>query len=227
VVTPDGSKVAYPVTEGQVDSVYAVPAAGGLPQRLCTGCRTADGFSPDGKQMLFWVAAPGPAAVGMADLVSGQKRVILRREGYAIYRARFSRDGRWIAFHARNRPGRSALFVAPFRGSEAIREQEWIAVTDGESYDIGPGWAPNGNWLYFISERDGFRCLWAQRLEAQTKHATGKPFPIQHFHAATRSMMRLTTNWLGLSVASDKLFFNVEDVTGNVWLARSSAPAHR
>jgi Tol biopolymer transport system component len=223
-ISPDGSTVAYPVTEGKVDSIYAVPTAGGVPQRLCTDCRSADAFSPDGKQMLYWVAAPGPATMGLIDVASGRKAVILKRAGYAIYRPRFSRDGRWIAFHARNRPGRSALFVAAFRGFEPVQEQDWIAVTDGESYDLGPSWSPDGTVVYFISERDGFRCLWAQRLDAQTKHPAGVPFAMQHFHAATRSMVHLTTNWLGLSVAADKLVFNVGDITGNIWLARSGAP---
>ena len=115
-ISPDGSKVAYPVKEGPVESVYAVPASGGVPQRLCTQCRTADGFSPDGNQMMFWAGAPGPASIGLLDLASGQKQIILKRPGYAVYRSRFSRDGRWMAFHARNRPGRSAIFVAPFGG---------------------------------------------------------------------------------------------------------------
>lgn len=226
-IAPDGSKVAYPVKEGPVESVYAVPASGGVPQRLCTQCRTADGFSPDGNQMMFWAGAPGPASIGLLDLASGQKQIILKRPGYAVYRSRFSRDGRWMAFHARNRPGRSAIFVARFGGLQLIPEQDWITVTDGESYDIGPCWSPNGAVLYFISERDGFRCLWAQRLDPATKHPAGAPFAIQHFHAATRSMMHLTTNWLGLSAATDKLVFNVGDITGNVWLAKSSAPQQR
>jgi len=223
-ISPNGSTIAYPVSEGSVDCVYAVSTAGGVPQRLCTDCHTSDAFSPDGKQLLYWVAAPGPATVGLLDVVSGQKGVILKRAGYAIYRARFSRDGRWIAFHARNRPGRSALFVTTFRGFEPIREQDWIAVTDGQSYDLGPSWSPDGSVLYFISERDGFRCLWAQRLDRQTKHPVGAPFAMQHFHAATRSMAHLTTNWLGLSLAADKMVFNVGDITGNIWLARSAAP---
>jgi serine/threonine protein kinase/Tol biopolymer transport system component len=226
-IAPDGSKVVYPVKEGPVESVYAVSASGGVPQRLCTDCRSADGFSPDGKKMIFWAGAPGPASVGVLDLASGQKQIILKRPGYAVYRPRFSRDGHWLTFHARNRPGRSAIFVAPFRGRELIPEQDWIAVTDGESYDIGPFWSPNGAVLYFISERDGFRCLWAQRLDPATKHPAGAPFAMRHFHAATQSMMHLTTNWLGLSVTTDKLVFNVGDITGNVWLAKSSTPPQR
>ena len=173
-----------------------------MPQRLCTECGSADSFFPDGKQLLFRSALSGVAPLGVLNLASGQKHMILQRAGYAIYRARFSRDGRWIAFHARNTPGRSALYVAPFHGTVPIREQEWIAVTDGASYDIGPSWSPDGTVLYFISERDGFRCLWAQRLDNQTKHAAGAPVSIAHFHAATRSMMHLTTNHVGISVAA-------------------------
>ena len=154
-------------------------------------------------------------------------KAVIASPGYAVYRTRFSPDGHWLAFHARNRPGTSAIFVAPFRGLQLISDHDWIAVTDGESYDIGPYWSPNGAVLYFISERDGFRCLWAQRLDPATKRPAGAPFAMLHFHAATQSMMHLTTNWLGLSVAADKLVFNVGDVTGNVWLAKSSAAPQR
>jgi Tol biopolymer transport system component len=225
-IAPDGSSIVYPAEEGKLDVARSVPSGGGVPQRICTECRATWAFSPDGKQMLFWPSTSGPATVGLLDLGSGQKHLILQRAGYAIYRPRVSRDGRWVAFHARNRPGRSAVFVAPFHGATPISEQEWIAVSDGESYDLGPAWSPNGNLLYYLSERDGFRCVWAQRLKADTRQAAGAPFAILHFHAATRSMIHLTTNWLALSVATDKLVFNVMDVTGNVWLARSGSSKH-
>jgi len=81
-------------------------------------------------------------------------------------------------------------------------------------------WSPNGNVIYFLSERDGFRCIWAQRLDGATKHPTGTPIPIQHFHTASRSMIPFTTNWLGLSATRAMLVFNVGDLAGNIWIAR-------
>jgi serine/threonine protein kinase/Tol biopolymer transport system component len=216
-IAPDGSKVAY-IIDGPQRAIFTIPATGGEPEKVCDGCAAAWSFSPDGKKILFWSARS--RAAGLLDLASRQTSEILQRSDYAIYRTRFSPDGRWIAFHARNRPDRSALFVTPFRGTEPIPERDWVEVTAGDSYDLNPAWSPDGNLLYFLSERDGFRCIWVQRLEASTKHPAGAPQAVQHFHTAARSMIHLTTNWLGLSVAPDMLVFNVGDRAGNVWLAR-------
>jgi hypothetical protein len=167
--------------------------------------------------MLIWQM--NSRGIALLDVISKTTSEILNRPGYAIFRARFSPDDRWIAFHARNRPDRSALFVTPFREAEPIPERDWIPIT-ADSYDINPAWSPDGNVLYFLSERDGFRCIWAQRLDAVTKHPTGTPIPIQHFHKASRSMIPFTTNWLGLSATRAMLVFNVGDLAGNIWMAR-------
>ncbi|HYM09591.1 MAG TPA: hypothetical protein VEU62_02600, partial [Bryobacterales bacterium] len=217
-VSADGSKVAYGTGENDRRVIYVAPTSGGVPERVCEDCNTAWSLTSHAKKMLYW---PPGRSVGLLDLASRQKTEILQRPGYAIYRTRFSPDDRWIAFHARNRPGRSTVFVAPFRGATAIADRDWIPVTDGESYDLAPSWSPDGGVLYFISERDGFRCLWAARLDPATKHPAGPPLPIQHFHTATRSMIHLTTNWLGLSAARDMLVFNLGEMSGNVWMAKA------
>jgi hypothetical protein len=102
----------------------------------------------------------------------------------------------------------------------AIAEQDWMPITDGNSYEISPAWAPDRNVLYFYSERDGFRCIWAQRLHSATKHPVGPPFEIQDFHTATRNLTHLTKNWLGLSAGRNKLVFNVGEIAGNVWMLK-------
>jgi WD40-like Beta Propeller Repeat len=76
----------------------------------------------------------------------------------------------------------SVLFIAPFRGKAEIPFAEWQVVSDSsDSINSAAGWSPDGNLLYFMSERDGSHCLWAQRLDA-AKRPQGQPFEVQPFH---------------------------------------------
>ncbi len=222
-VTGGGARVAYVAAPRR--ELYLAPAAGGLPEKVCDDCGPPYSFSSDETKLLYW--PPGAARVALLELASGRKTEILKPSAGAIYRARFSPDDRWIAFHARNRPGRSTLVVAPFRGATAVDEKEWIQVTDGESYDFSAAWSPDGNTLYFLSERHGFRCVWGQRLDPASKRPVGPPLPIQDVHGATRSMTPMTTNWLGLSASRDTLVFNFAETTGNIWMARVGRAAAR
>ncbi len=212
----DGSKVAYRAQEGKQSVLYVAPASGGVPEKVCDGCVAVWSFTPDLRSALVW---PGDRTVALFDLATKRRATILNRPGYAPFRTHFSPDGRWLAFHARNLPGRSAIYVAPFRGANLIPESEWIAVTENDAYDVAPVWSPDGAVLYFISERDGFRCLWSRRLDA-AKRPAGPAAPVQHFHEATLSMIPMTTNRTGLSAARDFLVFSLVEVRGNIWLAR-------
>jgi hypothetical protein len=74
--------------------------------------------------------------------------------------------------------------------------------------------------LYFLSERDGFRCIYAVRLNPVTHQAVGAPFTVQHFHAARWSLKRInsTTGMNGLSVTPGRLIVAFGELTGNIWL---------
>jgi Tol biopolymer transport system component len=52
-ISPDGSRVAYQVIENQVPAIYAISAAGGDPERLCRNCGRPNGWSPDGKSLIW------------------------------------------------------------------------------------------------------------------------------------------------------------------------------
>ena len=112
-----------------------------------------------------------------------------------------------------------AVFVAPVRPGRPPAESEWIAITDGSQWDRRPDWSPGGNLLYFTSERDGFRCIWAQRLHPATKRPQGSPFAVHHVHKARHSLFNVdTVGQLGLSVARDKIVFATSEITGNIWM---------
>jgi eukaryotic-like serine/threonine-protein kinase len=113
------------------------------------------------------------------------RKQILKHAKYGLSRGRFSPDDRWISFHSIT-PGARRIFIAPFHGARLIPENEWIPITSGEAMDRYACWSPDGHLLYFLSARDGFRCVWAQRLDPATKHPSGPAFPVRHFHTSRR-----------------------------------------
>ena len=116
---------------------------------------------------------------------------------------------------------RRQIFITPIRNGIAAPESEWVPITDGSGLDRNAVWSPDGNLLYFLSERDGFRCIWAQRLSAVTKHPSGAPFTVYHFHQARRSLMPAQeVARIGLTVPRDKIVFSMAETNGNIWLAR-------
>jgi len=215
-IDPDGAKVVIAKFENPKVDFYVVPINGGEAERACQDCGTPNGWSHDGRKILYELLAA--RAIVLVDAVSGEKTEILKHSKYGLSRGRLSPDDRWISFHSIT-PSARRIFVAPFHGAAAIPEREWIPITDGQAMDRYASWSPDGNLLYFLSERDGFRCIWGQRLEPATKHPSEAAFPILHFHTSRRSLMTIGDPVLmGFSVAINKLVFSMTEQTGNIWM---------
>jgi eukaryotic-like serine/threonine-protein kinase len=215
IVTPDGSTVAYnSAVEG---AIYTVPASGGEPEKLCADCGesyVAD-WSHDKTRLLY--LAGNPVSVFVIDVRSGERRRILQRAPHNLWEARFSSDSRWICLLESLDEGHTRLWIVPFKNGSTPEPGEWVAVTAGDSWDDKPRWSPDGNLLYFTSLRDGFHCLWAQRLRPGTKQPIGPPFSVHHFHSARLSMINAGLSILGTEVVRDGLFINLGELSGNIW----------
>jgi len=112
------------------------------------------------------------------------------------------------------------IFVARLQGDTLGGESDWIPITGGTDIDIAPAWSPDGNLLYFISERDGFRCIWAQRLHPDSRISVGPPFAVQHFHTGARALLtnfRANPLQIGLSTSERGIVYSLEELRGNIW----------
>ena len=101
--------------------------------------------------------------------------VAQRPDDSVLTDGRFSPDGKWMAFHARTKKTTAQVFVVPLDGVLPVPRPRWIAVTDGGSEEMEPAWSPTGDLLYFLSDRDGFRCIWARRLNGADKRPPATP----------------------------------------------------
>jgi hypothetical protein len=151
----------------------------------------------------------------VVDIASKRHTGLLNHPVWTLWNPRFSPDDRWLSFNA-TKPGESRIFIAPFRNSGPIPQSEWIAITNGV-WDDKPRWSADGNMLYFLSERDGFRCIWSQKLDA-AKRPLGAAAAVFHVHDARRSLLNVNIGALDMSVARDKIVFNMSERTGNVWM---------
>src|SRR5262249_38254704 len=159
-------------------------------------------------------------AIGLLDLRSGATTVLIRHPKNIVAQPHFSPDGRWIALHSDLSPVQVRLFVMSFRERSLPAESDWIPLTDGVGVDRDACWSSDGRLLYFFSARDGFRCIWAQRLDPATKRPVGPPVSILHLHSGRRSMTNVNISLLGISVARDKLVLPLGEVTGDIWMAK-------
>jgi hypothetical protein len=74
--------------------------------------------------------------------------------------------------------------------------------------------------VYFTSTRDGFMCIWAQRLDPVTRHPMGPPFAYEHFHDATGRAAVAIQDFQDLSVARDKMLINLPEVHSYIWMTQ-------
>ena len=122
-------------------------------------------------------------------------------------------------------PTSQRIFVIPVPDQGEVPEEEWIEITDGTAMDRAPAWSPDGDWIYFTSERTGSRAFWAQRLDEQ-KRPLGDPVLVKDFPEKRLSLFNIrSVGELGLQVARDRLIFATAELSGNVWLLSPITPA--
>jgi tricorn protease len=98
-------------------------------------------LSPDGKTAVFSFEGD----LWKADMTNGTAERLTAMQGYET-NARFSPDGRWIAFTGRQF-GNADVFVIPVEGGE-IRQLTWHAAND----DV-ENWSWDSKSVYFTSNR--------------------------------------------------------------------------
>jgi Tol biopolymer transport system component len=207
-----GDRIAFSMFERDRRLVY-VSARGGAPEKLCEDCLRATDWSLDEKTLLMFGGSP--YQINLLDLASHQQTPLVKHPEYYLLYGRFSPDNRWISFTARVRPDLGRVAIAPIDEARPVPESAWITIADAATDDFA-NWSPDGMTLYFTSSRDGYGCLWGQRIDAKSRRPLGEPFAVQHFHG------RVSLAHMGWMAAGGRIALALIETTGNIWMMSRS-----
>ncbi|HXA78172.1 MAG TPA: PDZ domain-containing protein [Candidatus Acidoferrales bacterium] len=171
IFSPDGSMVAFSGNYDSNTDVYVVPSTGGEPRRLTyhPGADVAVGWTPDGKSVLFSshrASTNDPDKLFTVGVTGGFPTELPLEMGE---QGSYSPDGSEIAYvpifqwepdWKGYRGGQTTpIWIAKLSDSSIVK------VPREESNDRDPMWV--GKTVYFLSDRDGPRTLFAYDTETQ------------------------------------------------------------
>lgn len=206
----DGRHIVFVSDRGGFPGIWELDLGGGAPHQLWSESHRIVDISVSPTNRLVYVPFWHDTFLFTVDVTTAERRQ-LTSHTKDNYGARFSPDGRTIAYHS-TREGNSEIFLHHLDGSPETR------ITDDPGPDMYPEWSPDGRQLIFASERlggrykilitnsDGGSGRW---LLDQPVSIGSKPFPIN---------AGLVSRWSpdGRSIA----YFVTADQTTSLWTVR-------
>ena len=223
-ISPEGRRVIYK-TRVQGQSRFVVrPVGGGAAQPIPLDLFWVWDWPAESWLITGGVVGADRQKLYAFDFATGKLRPLLSGESGQTYgHGRLAPDGRWVSAMEWTVAGRSRIVVFPFRDAP-VPASELVIVTDEDSVAEEHAWSPDGQLLYFVSERDGNRCLWVRRLDPVTKHPAGPPAAVLHLHGSRRSMIATGGMPARFAVGRNELIFSMELKRGNIWTVTLKEP---
>ncbi len=220
VISPDGASVAYESAGG----VDLIPTRGGAPRTLCKDCQIGD-WSGDGRSIMVVKTEGSGGQAGRLTAIdpdTGTSRDLIVSPRQPVNRPFISPDGRLLVFRVGSTD--QTVMIAPIPAHGAVADRDWIEIVPSE-IDVRPcGWSPDGGLLYFVSSRDGTRCLYAQRIDRSTGGPLGEPFAVRHFHGTRNTwagQAGVLSTGPGNAIRGGYFFYDIGTYAANIWMMTS------
>jgi Tol biopolymer transport system component/predicted Ser/Thr protein kinase len=214
-LSPDGSLLAYRDVVAGKSRTYIVAPGTAAPREICESCLLVD-FFPDNAFAL--VLPTTGRELDKMNLRTGELIPLLTPVGESILASSLSPDGKWLAWLAGLQDGRLAFRVTPLEGRPG-EARDTITVAETDYYIGSPAWAPNGRWLYYLSEKNGRCVIMARELDPRTKKPIREEREV-YVPPESRFMLNFPMGNGSISVAADRIIFAATEVTGNIYMAK-------
>jgi Tol biopolymer transport system component len=230
--SPDGERIAFR-SDRDGGGIFVMGATGESVKRL-TSFGFDPAWSPDGTRIAFAAVGsgigggtlpPDPSQIWTVDVETGESELV---HGEGGMQPHWSPHGHRIAFWkgAGAETGTADIWTVPALGGEAD------PVTDDSYIDANPIWSPDGEYLFFCSDRGGTMSLWRVPIEEASGEIRGSPELVAPAVEAEILYISISRDGQQLAYAGYVQNVNVQEVildplTGDVlgephWVTRGS-----
>jgi Tol biopolymer transport system component len=171
--SPDGEQIAF-FSDREGGGIFLMGATGESVRRL-TNFGYNPAWSPDGKEIVITTAlidgpnrGPDVGQLWAVNVATGQKRLI-PNGGTDAVQPHWSPQGHRMAYWGLRTGGQRDIWTMPASGGEPVE------VTNDLYVDWNPVWSPDGQYLYFVSDRGGSMNVWRVPIEERTGKVLGPP----------------------------------------------------
>jgi Tol biopolymer transport system component len=206
--SPDGKQIAYAWSTNPYE-IRIVDFDGSNPRTVYS--RGPDwiapyAWSPDGKYILtyFMKKKKGKSQIGLLKVEDGSLREFELPVNPSTA-ADFSPDSRYIALSIKQKNNSKKHDVSLF----SIAEEKEIPLVEHPANDHVIGWSPDGQWIFFWSDRSGTSDLWAITVSDGKPH--GEPVLIK------KAMEGIFNVWL---TKTGGLFYSIKISKRDVYVAK-------
>jgi tricorn protease len=147
--SPDGRKIAYISDRSGEEEVWLVNQDGsGKPEQLTSGHQAmlyAPEWAPDGKRIAF---SDKDGKLYVLTLAEKKEIVVADESRGQLFDYTWSADGSQLAFSLSNPGGTRSVHIW------SVADGQLRRVTDPMFNAYGPAWDPEGNYLWYLSNRE-------------------------------------------------------------------------
>ena len=163
--SPDGRFLVYGQsnywkTFYSYEDIYVRDRRSGEVRQLTDGLRAQDpAVSPDGRQVAFVTNELGTMSLALIPFEGGNHRVLIAgKDGDQLYTPRWSPDGRYIVYSRWRLGGDRDIYLVEVATGKTRR------LTADRALDTDPMFSPDGERIYFSSNRTGIVNIYCLEL---------------------------------------------------------------
>ena len=203
--SPDGQQIAFR-SEREGGGLFVMGATGESARRL-TDFGFNPAWSPDGGKIVFATeGVSGPqvrkldSQLWEVDAATGRTRPLGTEDAV---QPSWSPHGRRIAYWGVPRGGARVIWTIPAAGGTPVQ------VTQDEHVNWNPVWSPDGQYLYFVSDRSGSMNVWRVAVDEASGRTLGEPEPVTS-SSLSLGLLALSRDGHRIAYASEEDKANLE-----------------
>jgi serine/threonine protein kinase/dipeptidyl aminopeptidase/acylaminoacyl peptidase len=214
-----GTTIVYEQREPQASTIWI--SRDRSQRKLCTGCDNPTGWF--GENEAFFYSGNVPSRIMIADLKTGTSRAALEGHSGSVGNADWSPANQYLLFTASPDGSRKQIFAVRFPHAIGQPAGNSSPVTSESELSDRPRWSGDGKTVFYLSNRDGFYCVWGQHFDSVLGKVTGAPFAVRHFHNTRISPGGVKQSSFAMAVSGDSVFLNLGEVTESIWTGKLRA----